>query len=242
MALKDVGVYLSHAFIVGDDLHSDRLECALKPFMETDLAILAVYPQNRYLSAKVKCLRKFLGRILWPQTILGWSMSKHKNTPRLDAICGEIDIRIDRTGQWFHESSPIGRKEIVKLFATVLKKDESGDYWLQTPVEKGRIQVEDAPFIAVLMTVEGKGEAQIIHFETNVGDTMSAGPDNPIRVETNPETQEPAPYVNVRDNLEAKIARPVFYDLVALAVEHEGDLGVWSRDQFFPLGRLDEGL
>ncbi|MBC8268334.1 MAG: DUF1285 domain-containing protein [Rhodospirillaceae bacterium] len=169
-------------------------------------------------------------------------MSKQKNALPLDAVCGEIDIRIDRTGQWFHEGSPIGRKELVKLFATVLKKDDNGDYWLQTPVEKGRIQVEDAPFIAVIMTVEGSGEAQTLHFETNVGDTMSAGPDNPIRVETHPETREPSPYVLVRDNLEAKIARPVFYDLVALGVDHDDAFGVWSGGLFFPLGRLDEGL
>ncbi|MBT4933059.1 MAG: DUF1285 domain-containing protein [Rhodospirillaceae bacterium] len=169
-------------------------------------------------------------------------MSKQKNTLPLDAVCGEIDIRIDRTGQWFHEGSPIGRKELVKLFATVLKKDENGDYWLQTPVEKGRIQVEDAPFIAIIMTIDGNGEDQILHFETNVGDTMSAGTENPIRVETDPETREPSPYVLVRDNLEAKIARPVFYDLVALGVDHQGDFGVWSGGLFFPLGRLDDGL
>ena len=168
-------------------------------------------------------------------------MSKQKNTLPLDAVCGEIDIRIDRTGQWFHEGSPIGRKELVKLFATVLKKDENGDYWLQTPVEKGRIQVEDAPFIAIIMTIDGNGEDQILHFETNVGDTMSAGTENPIRVETDPETREPSPYVLVRDNLEAKIARPVFYDLVALGVDHADAFGVWSGGQFFPLGRLDDG-
>jgi len=165
-------------------------------------------------------------------------MNKQNNSLPLDAVCGEIDIRIDRTGQWFHEGSPIGRKELVKLFASVLKKDENGDYWLQTPVEKGRIQVEDAPFMAVIMNVQGSGETQVLHFETNVGDTMSAGADNPIRVETDPETQEPSPYVTVRDNLEAKIARPVFYDLVALGLEHAGDFGVWSNGVFFPLGRL----
>jgi len=165
-------------------------------------------------------------------------MNKQNNSLPLDAVCGEIDIRIDKTGQWFHEGSPIGRKELVKLFASVLKKDESGDYWLQTPVEKGRIQVEDAPFMAVIMDVQGSGETQVLHFETNVGDTMSAGPDNPIRVETDPETQEPSPYVTVRDNLEAKIARPVFYDLVALGVDHDTAFGVWSNDVFFPLGSL----
>lgn len=156
----------------------------------------------------------------------------------LDAVCGEIDIRIDRNGLWHYQGSPIGRKELVKLFSTVLKKDENGDYWLETPVEKGRIQVEDAPFIATLMTVEGKGRKQALHFETNVGDRMTADADHPIRVETDPQTQEPSPYVTVRDNLEAKIARAVFYDLVDLAGKQEGRFGVWSAGEFFPLGSL----
>jgi len=165
-------------------------------------------------------------------------MSKQNNPLPVDAVCGEIDIQIDRSGQWFHEGSPIGRKELVKLFASVLIKDAGGDYWLQTPVEKGRIQVEDAPFIALIMDVQGSGEAQVLQFETNVGDTMSAGPDNPIRVVIDPQTQEPAPYVTVRDNLEAKIARPVFYDLVALGLERDGAFGVWSNGVFFPLGSI----
>jgi|TARA_B100001964_G_scaffold7052_1_gene7653 hypothetical protein len=170
--------------------------------------------------------------------------NKDQKLPRdlpLDAVCGEIDIRIDRAGQWFHEGSPIGRKELVRLFSTVLKKDKNGDYWLETPVEKGRIQVEDAPFIAIIMAVEGSGEDQILNFETNVGDTMSADSDHPIRVEINPDTQEPSPYVTVRENLEAKIARPVFYDLVELGVEDSEIFGVWSKGTFFPIGRLDAG-
>lgn len=165
-------------------------------------------------------------------------MNKRHKAPPLDAVCGEIDIRIDGTGQWFHGGSPIGRKEIVALFASLLKKDENGDYWLETPVEKGRIRVEDAPFMAVLMKAQGSGQTQALHFETSVGDTMSAGPDNPIRVVTDPGTRQPSPYVTVRDNLEAKIARPVFYDLVALGVENDGAFGVWSNGVFFTLGRL----
>lgn len=172
-------------------------------------------------------------------------MNKDKDTfkqaPPLDAVCGEIDIRIDRNGLWHYHGSPIGRKELVRLFSTVLKKDENGDYWLETPVEKGRIQVEDAPFMATLMTVEESGESQRLCFETNVGDTMTAGPENRIRVEIDPQTQEPSPYVTVRANLEAKIARAVFYDLVDLGVEKDGAFGVWSDGVFFPLGSLDAG-
>ncbi len=157
----------------------------------------------------------------------------------LDAASGEFDIRIDRSGHWHHQGAPIGRKELVRLFSTVLKKDEQGVYWLETPFEKGRIQVEDAPFMATIMTVEGNGEEQILHFETNVGDIMSAGADHPIRIEVDPSTLEPSPYVGVRDNLEAKIVRPVFYELVELGVENEKDFGVWSSGMFFPIGHLD---
>ncbi|HER26188.1 MAG TPA: DUF1285 domain-containing protein [Rhodospirillales bacterium] len=165
----------------------------------------------------------------------------------LDAICGEFDIRIDRTGQWHYHGSPIGRIELVKLFSTVLQRDEKGDFYLITPVEKGRIQVDDAPFMAIVMTVEGAGESQKLHFETNVGDTLVAGPEHPIRVITDRQTGEPSPYVRVRGGeklpLEAKINRPVFYDLVELAVEHETSggrsLGVWSDGHFFTIGTYE---
>jgi hypothetical protein len=157
----------------------------------------------------------------------------------VDAVCGEIDIRIDGKGQWHHDGSPIGRIELVRLFATILKKDADGDYWLETPVEKMRIQVEDVPFIAVAMNTEDKGNEQSLIFEPNVGDIFKAGPDNPIRVETNAENQEPSPYVTVRDNLEAKIARSVFYDMVDLGITHDGAFGIWSDGVFFPLGNLE---
>lgn len=156
------------------------------------------------------------------------------------AHCGDIDIRIARDGTWFHEGSPIGRKELVRLFSTILRKDPDG-FHLVTPAEKMRIKVEDAPFIAVLMEVEGHNRDQRLVFTTNVGDEVVANADNPIRVETNPETGEPAPYVHVRRGLEARLARPVFYQLADLAVPGEGAqagvLGVWSGGIFFPLGK-----
>ena len=157
----------------------------------------------------------------------------------LGTVCGEIDIRIDGTGQWHHEGSPIGRIELVRLFATLLKKDEDGDYWLETPVERMRIQVENVPFIAVAINTEGRGKEQSLSFELNVGNSFKAGAENPIRVETNAETQEPSPYVTVRDNLEAKITRSVFYDMVDLGIKHDGIFGVWSDGVFFPLGNLE---
>ena len=151
------------------------------------------------------------------------------------AVCGDIDIVIRRDGLWLHEGSPIGRKELVRLFSTVLRKDPDG-FWLVTPVEKMRITVEDAPFRAV--RVDRRAGALV--FTTNVEDETEAGPDNPIRVETDPASGEPAPYVHVRRGLEARIDRSVFYELVEMAEAREtggGELlGVVSQGAFFPLG------
>ena len=148
--------------------------------------------------------------------------------------CGDIDNVIRKDGLWFHEGSPIGREALVRLFSTVLRKDPDG-FHLVTPVEKMRITVEDAPFIAVRVDQEGDN----LKFLTNVGDEVIAGPENPIRVEVDATTGEPRPYVHVRRGLEARIARPVFYELVELAVpapDGTDRLGVWSRGTFFPLG------
>ncbi|WP_439814918.1 DUF1285 domain-containing protein [Zavarzinia sp. CC-PAN008] len=151
-------------------------------------------------------------------------------------FCGDIDMRIARNGTWFYLGSPIGRPAMVELFASVLRHDPDERYYLVTPVEKVGIQVEDAPFVATLMTASGSGPGQVLTFETNVGDFVSADAAHPIRVTIDPETQEPSPYVLVRDRLEALIARAVFYDLVELAEERDGMLGVWSSGEFFTIG------
>ena len=146
------------------------------------------------------------------------------------AHSGEIDIVIKRDGRWFHEGGLIGREALVRLFSTVLRKDPDGIH-LVTPVEKLKITVEDAPFIAV--RVDREGEA--LKFTTNVGDEVVAGPDNPIRVEMG-EGGEPRPYLHVRRGLEALISRSVFYELVEMA-EARGDvLGVESGGVWSPLG------
>jgi hypothetical protein len=150
--------------------------------------------------------------------------------------CGEIDIRIARDGSWFYHGSQIARKPLVRLFASVLRRNSDGTYWLVTPAERVRIRVDDAPFVAVALDVEGEGRAARLNFVTNVEETVTAGPNHPIRVALDPETQEPAPYVMVRDGLEALIARPVYYELVSLGGEHEGQFGVWSDGIFFSLG------
>src|SRR5580700_3785363 len=151
------------------------------------------------------------------------------------AHCGEIDIVIKRNGLWFHEGTPIGREALVRLFSTVLRKDPDGIY-LVTPVEKMRITVEDAPFVAV--RVDRVGE--VLRFLTNVGDEVEAGPQNAIRVEMDPASGAPHPYLHVRRGLDALIARPVFYELVDMALPREtadgAQLGVSSNGAWFPLG------
>ncbi|WP_375174296.1 DUF1285 domain-containing protein [Pseudooceanicola sp.] len=164
----------------------------------------------------------------------------HKWNP---AYSGDLDMRIARDGTWFYLGTPINRAALVRLFSTILRRDDEG-YVLVTPVERWGITVEDAPFVAVDFTAEGAGEDQVLRFETNVGDFAEAGADRPIRVVMDPETGEPSPYVLVRDRLEALIDRKSFYRLVDLAVTrpHEGEdwLGIWSGGVFFPIQRADE--
>lgn len=159
-----------------------------------------------------------------------------------DEACGDFGIRIARDGTWFYHGSPIGRKRLVKLFSTVLKRDEDGVFWLETPGEKGTVVVDDAPFVAIELVAHGTGQQQTLTFRTNLDDFVTADAEHPIRVEVDPETSEPSPYVLVRGRLEALIARPVFYDLVELAEEREADgrtvMGVWSAGTFFELGRM----
>ncbi|MBC1182510.1 MULTISPECIES: DUF1285 domain-containing protein [Brevundimonas] len=147
--------------------------------------------------------------------------------------CGDIDIVIRADGVWMHEGSPIGRKELVRLFSTVLRKDPDG-YHLVTPVEKLKIAVEDLPFQAVAMRREGDA----LIFTTDVGDEVRAGEDDPIVVETDPTTGEPAPRIHVRRDLWARIARSVFYEMVEMAQEVDGRLVVRSGGQIFSLGAV----
>lgn len=152
----------------------------------------------------------------------------------------DIGMEIRADGSWWHEGGQIRRERLVKLFSRILRKDEDGQTFLVTPYEKVIVHVEDAPFIAGRLDVLGeRGRDQKIGFVTTLGDVTIAGPDRPIRVETDPETGEPSPYVLVRGRLEAKLARSVFYELVELAeMDPDGRdlLGVWSEGLFFPLG------
>lgn len=156
----------------------------------------------------------------------------------------DFGIKILRDGTWLHRGRPILRHNLVKLFATVLRRDENGDFWLQTPAERGRIEVEDAPFLAVEMRREASGAAQNLLFRTNVDDWVTLGTAHGLRIGIEPQTQTPVPYIHIRYGLEARIVRSVYYELAALAVPHpqRADLyGVYSGGDFFALGGAADG-
>jgi len=152
----------------------------------------------------------------------------------------DIDMEIRADGSWWHEGGRINREKLVKLFSRILRKDPDGKIWLVTPYEKVIVHVEDAPFTAVRVERAGEpGPQQTLAFVTNLGDVTLAGPDAPLRIETDPETGEPSPYVLVRGQLEAKLTRPVFYELAELAEpapDGSDTFGAWSQGSFFPLG------
>lgn len=152
--------------------------------------------------------------------------------------CGEIDMRIASDGTWFYQKTPIGRMPLVKLFASVLKR-EGDSYYLVTPVEKCGIAVDDAPFLAVEMAVSETGGARTLDFRTNVDDIVPCGPEHALRFEPEEETGGLVPYLHVRRGLWAKVVRPLFYDLVDLGEERSLNgvamFGVTSRGEFFPM-------
>ena len=158
---------------------------------------------------------------------------------RLPIDRGDLELRIARDGTWFYCGSPITRLPLVKLFASVLRREPDGGYSLVTPAERGRIEVEDVPFLAVALTVEGEGRSQRLIFRTNLDEFVTAGRDHPLRIAT-AASGEPAPYILMRGGLEARLARPVFYELVELGSEERVadklQFGVWSTGMFFRLG------
>ena len=154
-------------------------------------------------------------------------------------LLGDLDMRIARGGDWFYQDSAITRPQLVKLFSSILRYDDDGCYYLVTPVEKWRIEVEDAPFVAVLVEARGSSDQQVLSFTTNIHNNVDADASNKIRIEFDPVTLEPKPYIHVRSGLEALISRNVFYDLVEMAeanlVNGKQVFGVWSAGEFFPL-------
>lgn len=147
--------------------------------------------------------------------------------------CGDAGFEILRDGTWLHEGTRITRESLVSLFASILRKDADGQTYLVTPVEKIRVQVADAPFLAVRVDRHGAGAGQTLVFTTNVGDVVACGPANPLRVAYDGE--EPRPYVLVRGRLEARVLRAPFYELVEWGEVREGKLGVWSGGVWFDL-------
>ena len=170
--------------------------------------------------------------------------------PRVRTECGDLPFVIKRDGTWLYRGTPINRKELVCLFSGVLKREADGSFWLETPAERGRIEVEDAPFVAVELCWTGDGKDQVLSFRLNTDMMITAGPEHSIRVAHDLLTCEPTPYLHVRNGagvppVEARIGRAVYYELVAIAVpgmiRGRRVLGVWSRGVFFSLGDLPPG-
>ncbi|MGH7153779.1 MAG: DUF1285 domain-containing protein [Acetobacteraceae bacterium] len=177
-------------------------------------------------------------------------MAQSARPKQFPVDCGDLPFLIRRDGSWLYRGTAITRKELVCLFASVLKREADGSFWLETPAERGRIEVEDAPFTAVEMDWTGEGRRQALSFRTNVDQVVTAGPDHPIRIAHDILTCEPTPYLLVRPGtgvpgVEAKVSRAVYYELVALGVADwvgcRRMLGVWSNGVFFPLGEMPPG-
>ena len=153
-----------------------------------------------------------------------------------------LGLRILRDGTWRYRGSPIERIELVKLFASVLRREADGSFWLVTPVERGRIEVDDAPFVAIELARDGAGRSQKLRLRTNLDEWLTLGPQHPLRLRRSADQAPeagPVPYVEVRAGLEARLARPVYYELVACGEERlergRQRCGVWSEGVFFPL-------
>ncbi len=172
-------------------------------------------------------------------------------------LSGVMDLRIARDGTWWHEGRPIERPSLVRLFATILRREADGQYYLVTPVEKWRIEVEDSAFLAVRLDVDGEGRNQRLDFVTNPGERVESGPERPIVVEYRAGSAEPAPYLTMRNGLRARLTRSVFLELAERAERAEPSLagpslagpdeansaavyGVWSRGAFFVLGPVED--
>ncbi len=152
--------------------------------------------------------------------------------------CGVLDLRIDREGHWFHEGRPIHREALVRLFATIIRREPDGRFVLVTPVEKLAITVEDAPFLAVEMSASERSGEPLLAFRTNVGDLVEAGPEHPLRFVSDAEGFRP--YLLVRGGLEARLTRSLAFDLANLAEERDGRWGIASGGGFFPLPDMSD--
>lgn len=165
-------------------------------------------------------------------------------SPRGRKVHDALAICIDRNGMWHYHDSPIERKELVYLLASALRRADNGDYWLVTPTEMARIDVEDAPFMAVEMYLAGQGRDRYLSIRTNVDEIVTIDAAHPLYVIIDEGTGEPAPYVKLDRGREARVGRAVYYEMAALAEEAEIEgmrhFGVWSGGTFFSLGPADD--
>lgn len=170
---------------------------------------------------------------------------KNSANPPLDqwnpGLSGDMDLRIRRDGEWIFRGKPLARETIVRLFASILRREEDGEYYLVTPGEKWRIQVEDAPLLAHSLQVAGEGDQQVISVTTNMGETLEIGQQHPLEVATYPDSGEPRPLVTVRHGVEARLVTAAYYDLAEHVVERNQDghpvLGVFSHGIFHKIGQ-----
>lgn len=155
-------------------------------------------------------------------------------------LSGDMDLRVSRDGQWIYKGEPLAREAIVRLFSTILRLEDDGEFYLVTPVEKWRIQVEDAPLLAHSLTLEAEGAEQVIKLTTNVGEVLEIGDDHPLEVGSYAGTDEPRPIIHVRHGVTARLVTAAFYDLAEHVVEREGqagpELGVFSNGNFYKIG------
>lgn len=156
-------------------------------------------------------------------------------------LSGDMDLLITRDGQWLHKGEPLAREAIVRLFSTILRREDDGEYYLLTPVEKWRIRVEDTPLLAHSLKVEGEGDAQIVTLTTNVGETLEIGSEHPLEVGAYPGSEEPRPVIHVRHGLVARLVTAAYYDLTAQMIEQsesgEPVFGIFSHGNFYKIGQ-----
>lgn len=170
---------------------------------------------------------------------------KNPGQPPLDQwhpeLSGDMDLRVARDGQWIYKGEPLAREAIVRLFSTILRREDDGEYYLVTPVEKWRIDIEDTPLLAHSLSVAGQGEEQVITLTTNVGETLDVGPEHPLEVTRYPDSEEPRPLLHVRHGLTARLVTAAYYDLADHVVEREAadgtELGVYSHGNFYKFGQ-----
>lgn len=171
--------------------------------------------------------------------------ASHSSPPAIEKwrpeLTGDMDLVVTRDGRWLYAGHPIARESAVRLFSTILRKEEDGEHYLVTPVEKWRIRVEDTPLLAHSLTVRDEGQDQVLSVTTNMGETLEIGDEHPLIVEHYPDSDEPRPLVLVRHGLEARMLSAAFYDLAELVEEHEIDgerwHGVFSQGNFWKIAK-----